>query len=114
MSVDLSEYEESGVRVIVVNGTLDAPGTMSIEDDLLASLRGETRPVILDLSQLDYLSSYGLRMVSTAGKLMLESGSRMVLAEPNEHVMQIINIAGYDTVIPVFGSLDDALHACAG
>jgi anti-sigma B factor antagonist len=100
----------AGLHLISLDGTLDAPGTMTIEDsfrDHLLSLGGS---VIIDLSHVDFMSSYGLRMFLVAAKALMNAGGQLHLAAPRPKVMEVIRVAGYDTMFPVYDSVEEAAH----
>jgi anti-anti-sigma factor len=110
MGIEL--YEEmlpGGIRKLTITGTLDAPGAMSIEDNFQAHMSHSSDHIIVDLSQVEYMSSYGLRMLLTAAKALYTGGGGLHLAGPNEHVMKVISVAGYDTMFPVYESVEEAL-----
>jgi anti-anti-sigma factor len=63
---------------VVFVGTLDAPGTMTVEREFQTWLEGRTGQVIVELSEVDYMSSYGLRMLLSAAKTMRQAGGSEV------------------------------------
>lgn len=110
MPVILTEENVSDrVRLITLQGTLDAPNAMAIEDEFKDLLVAHTDHVIVDLSGVDYMSSYGLRMLLIGAKSLRESGGNFYLASPNEHVSRVIAVAGYDTIFPVYHSVQEAI-----
>lgn len=110
MSVTIQEEAvKQGLHKIALTGTLDAPGTMTIEDNFRERLQGLGGRIIVDLSGVDYMSSYGLRMFLVAAKTLRSQGGELHLAAPNENVMQIIRVAGYDTMFPVYSTVEEAI-----
>ncbi|MBN1430292.1 MAG: STAS domain-containing protein [Anaerolineae bacterium] len=103
------EFLENNLYKVTLNGTLDAPGAMAIEEQFQAMLRERQDRVIIDLASLDYMSSYGLRMFLLAAKSLRDSGGGLVLSGPNPYVMEVIRLAGYDTMFPVYETVEDAL-----
>ena len=103
------EFFESNLYKVTLKGTLDAPGAMAIEDQFQAMLRGRKDRVIIDLSSLDYMSSYGLRMLLLAAKSLHEAGGGLFLSGANPHVMEVVRLAGYDTMFPVYETVEDAI-----
>ena len=65
--------------------------------------------VILDMSGLDYMSSYGLRMILMSAKALHDKGGGLYLAAPTSRVMEVIKVAGYDTMFPVYESVAEAI-----
>jgi anti-anti-sigma factor len=112
MTVTFTEEKlDAGPWKVVFEGTLDAPGTMTVEREFQAWLDGRTGQVIVELSKVDYLSSYGLRMLLTAAKTMRQAGGGLHLAAPNEHVYQVIKMVGYDTLFPVYKTIEEAVES---
>jgi anti-anti-sigma factor len=110
MVVNFAEEElEAGLTMMVLSGTLDAPGAMGIEQQFQKRIQDHSGNVIIELSGLDYMSSYGLRMILTAAKALHDKGGGLHLAAPNSHVMEVIRVAGYDTMFPVYETLNDAI-----
>jgi anti-anti-sigma factor len=110
MSVTFNEeILDNGVRKILLAGTLDAPNAMSIEDEFKAALLDRGGKVIVDLSGVEYMSSYGLRMLLIGAKSLHSAGGAMHLAAPNEHVMKVITVTGYAQMFPVHETLEQAL-----
>jgi anti-sigma B factor antagonist len=106
-------YEETirpGLHLISLDGTLDAPGTMQIEDVFRDHLLGLGGMMLVNMQGVDYMSSYGLRMLLVTAKALMNAGGQLHLAGANDSVMQVIHLAGYDTMFPVYASVDEALH----
>ncbi|NDJ53315.1 MAG: STAS domain-containing protein [Chloroflexi bacterium] len=103
------EHLRPGVRRIQLIGTLDAPGAMSIEETFISALTAEGGQVIIDLTQTEYMSSYGLRMLLVGARELQDSGGNLHLAGASEAVMGVLQMAGYDTMFPVYDTVDSAL-----
>jgi anti-anti-sigma factor len=115
MAVNFSEEAlEKGLLKVSLAGTLDAPGAMGIEEQFQQRLRERGGDVIVDLSGLDYMSSYGLRMILTAAKGLHDHGGGLHLAAPTSHVREVIRVAGYDTMFPVYETVDEAIIFLTG
>lgn len=110
-------YEETirpGLHLITLDGTLDAPSTMQIEDAFRDHLLALGGTMVVNMADVSYMSSYGLRMLLVTAKALMNAGGQFHIAGPNDGVMQVIHLAGYDTMFPVYGSVDDALHHLDG
>lgn len=57
--------------------------------------------IIIDLSELDYMSSRGLRALTVAKREGDEAGVAIVLASPNEVMREILAISRYDKLFVV-------------
>jgi anti-anti-sigma factor len=112
MIVTFSEEKlDADLWKVVFEGTLDAPGTMTVEREFQAWLAEQAGQVIVELSKVDYMSSYGLRMLLSAAKTMRQAGGGLHLAAPNENVYQVIKMVGYDTLFPVYKTIEEAVKS---
>lgn len=110
MSVNFTEEVlDSGLMKIALTGSLDAPGAMAIEEQFRDRLKERGGNVILDMSGLDYMSSYGLRMILMSAKTLHDKGGGLYLAAPTNRVLEVIKVAGYDTMFPVYETVDEAI-----
>lgn len=57
--------------------------------------------IIIDLSELDYMSSRGLRALTVAKREGDEAGIAIILASPNEVMREILAISRYDKLFVV-------------
>jgi anti-anti-sigma factor len=60
--------------------------------------------VVIDLSELDYMSSRGLRVLTVAKRQADEAAITIVLASPNEVMSEILAISRYDKLFTITGS----------
>ena len=73
-----------------LEGRLDTTTSPQLEAELSASLDGVTQ-LTLDLKQLAYLSSAGLRVILGAQKRMNKQG-QMVVRHVNETIMEVFEV----------------------
>lgn len=81
-----------------VIGRLDTNTSPQLQDEL--ALDG-IKEVVFDLSQLDYMSSAGLRVLLTAQKAMLAAGGRMTVRNPNAMVKGVFDITGCSDIFTI-------------
>ena len=60
--------------------------------------------VVIDLSELDYMSSRGLRVLTVAKRQADEAAIAIELASPNEVMSEILAISRYDKLFTITGS----------
>ena len=63
---------------------------------------GEDRPLVLDLSQVDYMSSAGLGTVIWLGKRLREMNRSYAVAGLRDRVAQIFKLSGMDRILPIY------------
>ena len=91
-----------------IHGDLDAAGGLAVKDELVSYASENPARCIMDLTDVGYMSSYGLRVLLGLAKTLQERGGELHLAGPNERVMDVLSTSGYDTLFPVHESLDEA------
>ncbi|MFD1611775.1 STAS domain-containing protein [Sphingomonas tabacisoli] len=67
--------------------------------------------LVVDLSQVDYMSSRGLRALTLGKREADGAGVPVVLAAPNELVREILAISRYDKIFAVADTVDGALES---
>ena len=112
--MEITEEYRGEVKIIGLNGRLDAITSPSVEKRLLALVaQGDVR-IALDLSGLSYISSSGLRVLMAAAKQVQAGGGRLALAALSGTVHEIFKIAGFTQEFSVYQTLDEAVTYCAG
>ena len=106
------ETEEVAPGVVKANlvGRLDIGGSAQI-DMAFSALTGAHRALIVDLSQVDFIASMGLRTLIVGARTVMRKGGRMVLLAPPIEVEAVLISSGTDNVVPIWRSLDDAIRA---
>ena len=82
-----------------LEGRLDTTTSPQLEAELSASLDGVTQ-LTLDLKQLAYLSSAGLRVILGAQKRMNKQG-QMVIRHVNETIMEVFEVTGFVDILTI-------------
>jgi anti-sigma B factor antagonist len=92
-NLDFETTRNGTVAVIAPTGELDLSGAALLEDELerLAS-EPELSTVVLDLRQLEFMDSSGLRLVVLADMRAREAGRRFVLVKGAETVHRVFEI----------------------
>ena len=94
------EKKSEGNNVtLVLSGRLDTSTAPGLEEEVKTGLEG-TEDLVFDLTELDYISSAGLRVLLSALKKMQKRGS-MKITNPNESVMEIFEVTGFSDILTI-------------
>ena len=94
------EKKSEGKNVtLVLSGRLDTNTAPELEAEVNAGIEG-TENLIFDLTELDYISSAGLRVLLSALKMMSKQGS-MKITNVNASVMEIFEITGFSDILTI-------------
>ena len=113
MKLNYSELEK-GIKYIQLEGRLDLPGVMEIELKFTAYAASEKAGVVVDLSQVPFLASIGIRMLVSSAKAVQKRGGKLVLLNPQPLVAEMLTNAGINMIIPVYTDLTEACQAVRG
>lgn len=88
---------ENGKALFALGGRLDTTTSPELEKTLKEALPGVSA-LTLDLKELEYISSAGLRVLLSAQKIMNRQGE-MKLTGVNETVMEIFEVTGFSDIL---------------
>lgn len=104
MEIQTSEAE--GVLVVAIIGRLDAGTTPEFQE---AGNHWGDKPVVLDLTRLEYISSMGLRVFVYLKRQHQKKGIPLVLAGSSELVDRILTLSGFEQVFTRYSTVPEAL-----
>ena len=107
MEMSVQEVER-GAMLIVLRGRLDRDAASAAESRF-NDLADSENSLIVDLSDVSYIASMGMRMFLLAGKAIAAHGGKIALMAPRPEVAGVLKAAGIPSAIPVRATLDDAL-----
>ena len=84
---------------IALEGRLDTTTAPQLENELKESLDG-IEELVIDLQDLVYISSAGLRVLLFAQKAMNAQG-KMVIRNVNEEIMEVFDITGFSDILTI-------------
>ena len=90
---------ENDVVTLTLTGRLDTATAPELETEVDA-FAGTVKDLVLDLKDLEYTSSAGLRVILKAQKMMNKQGS-MKLVNVNEDVMEVFDITGFLDILNI-------------
>lgn len=104
------QYREldNNIRMIKLIGKLDIIGVGQIETKFAGYCGGEKARVVVDLSEVDFLASIGIRLLTLIAKSIASRGGRMVLLNPTADVQHVLEVTGIPAIIPVYSYLESA------
>lgn len=107
MNVTVSREEKA--MIVTVVGRLDSITSCELEDWTDANLALPESDLLMECSQLDYISSAGLRAILKISRLITTGSHTFSLCNVQDHVKEVFEISGFDSFIPIFKSVKDAL-----
>lgn len=90
-----------GVLALALIGRLDTPGVDRVETQLTAHVVPRAARAIVDLSQVTFMGSGGIRMFITVARTLGRRGGKMVLYGAQPLVAQVFETTSLNTIVPV-------------
>ena len=110
--MDLTPRPIADVLVFAPAGRLDHESVDDFRTNLQPQLDAALvagRAILFDLSELEYVSSAGLRCFMLAAKQAKAANGRMAVAAPRQVVAEIFEISRFNMVFRIFPTLREAL-----
>jgi anti-anti-sigma factor len=130
LSITASRIEaETPVTVLHLSGHLHGDTERQFMNEVRQLHDEGARYLLLDLSQVEVLTSAGLRAIHNSFVLFTPRTDVSVINEhpdepykspyfklacPNPNIYYVLNIAGFLQNIPVYNDVDEAVHSFAG
>ena len=108
--MNLADRKEGDVLVLLLEGRLDGTTTPEFQEKLLGFIAAGESTIVLDCSQLSFVSSVGLRSLILAAKKLKAGSGTMVLASMADMIKEVFEIAGFLTIFPIHDSVEDAVN----
>jgi len=99
-----------GALVITVKGKVDTVTAPKFGEYLTKAVEKTENALIVNLSELLFISSAGLRVILGTAKKLQEKQSEFLLAGLKGHVKEVFEIAGFCTLFKVFDTEESALE----
>jgi anti-sigma B factor antagonist len=105
------ETLDNGIKLIKLSGRLDLAGTQQINNNFAFNTTTTAAAIIIDMSEVEFLASIGMRMLLSGAKGCGNRGGKMVLYNPQPLVADALQTAGLDRFLPIFTDIEDAYVA---
>jgi len=107
--VDIRVSELEQVTLVEVIGRVDSLNADELGTSLSNAIDEGNTNIVLDLSQVSYMSSAGLRELVSAFKKVRRVSGDLRIAQPSTRVQEVLEMAGLDTIFQIFPTQTDAV-----
>ena len=90
------EVKENNEKVLAtVSGRLDTPSAVSAQQEITPLLENADKEILLDCSNLEYISSSGLRLLLTIRKEAAAKGGKVIVKDINDDIKKVFMMTGF-------------------
>lgn len=99
-TLEIDAEARDGAAWLTLRGELDL-ATAPVFERALIEAEGGSTPLVLDLRQLGFIDSSGLRVILSAASQATEAGRRLVIVRGQNQVARVLDITGSDQHLEV-------------
>ena len=99
---------EEDITIISFGGSLDTNTSKEAGDQLTKLVDDGKVKLIVDLTDLEYISSSGLRILLATSKKLKPLKGEMLICGLNETVKEVFEISGFTMIFKVLSTLEEA------
>ena len=93
MNIDIKEL--NGGYTASFNGRLDTPAAVKAQQDIVPLLENADKEITLDCTNLEYISSSGLRLFLTLRKETASKGGKVIIEHINDDIRKVFQMTGF-------------------
>jgi len=94
---------------IALSGRVDLQGIGDLDWEFTRQTVTRKKPVLVDISDVDFLASIGLRMLVKVAKALSKNNAKMLLLKPHSNVEEVLRTSGFDKIMPIGHDYENAV-----
>lgn len=103
------EVINDSIYKLNLSGRMDIVGVGEIETRFAGMCASPRKSIIVDMSQVGYMSSIGIRALLMNGKAVAKRGGKFALLSPQPVVKNVLEVSGIDQILTICDELDQAI-----
>ena len=112
--MDVSTELRGEVLIAKALDRIDGANAREFQDALQAAIDEHDGAMVLDMEDLTYISSAGLRVILLIARALQRNNNDLALCSLTGPVREIFQISGFDKIIKTHDSLADAIASVGG
>ena len=109
----ITTRKSNGIQIVDIEGKLDSKGAGYGNEEMTRIVKENNR-VIINLENLEFITSAGLRVLVVASKLQQTSGGMLKMCNANYMVKGVLETCGFNHLIELYSSEDEAIRSFIG
>ena len=109
--MDVTTERRDGVLTARVEGRIDGSNAVQFEEAVRTAIEESDRAVLIDCEGLSFISSAGLRVVLLTAKTLMGRNAGFALCSLSEPIREVFRISGFDSIVAIHPTREEALAA---
>lgn len=103
--MEVKTREDSNITIVTPVGRVDTSTVKEFEESVMAI---PNTKIVISFSQIDYISSAGLRVVLMLGKKLLASKGTLVLVDMPSNIFNVFKMSGFDKILKICSTFEES------
>ncbi len=108
--LEITETKTPPLITLELKGRMDAITSDQLDGTISILIDQKESQFVIDFSQLEYISSSGLRVLLIAAKKLKNADGQLVLCSLNDQIKTIFDISGFSSIFSIVQSRKEALN----
>lgn len=108
MTIAIESNEKA--HIVSLQGQVNSSNAATVEAEVLAVVQQGAKNVLLNMTELSYISSAGLRVVLVLAKRLKQTGGKLVIYGMQPHVREVFDVSGFLAILNVTATRAEALE----
>lgn len=108
--MNIQTRQKGRITVVSPSGKIDAMTAPAFETSLTDLIENGRLYLALDLGEVEYISSAGLRVILAFAKFLKGKEGVLLLANAREPVKEVFEISGFGSVFSIYDSVEAAVE----
>ena len=106
--INMQTSEQDGVKILALSGRLDGDGSIHLHDRIQVEIDYNKDSLLLDMSEVEYISSAGLRVLILAARTIQ---NEFGLCNPTSVVREIFTMTQLDSALFIYDDVGAAIQS---
>ena len=93
--------EKNGGMYAALSGRLDTPSAVIAQQEIVPLLENADKEIILDCTNLEYISSSGLRLLLTIRKEASAKGGKVIVEHISDSIKKVFMMTGFNNLFEI-------------
>lgn len=111
--MDIRVNQEGAVKVVEMSGNFDIANAEVFDKEISGLMDSGAKIILLDFSDVSYIASTGLRMLLKSAQRSKDESGNFGLCCVNDSVKEVFTMTGFDTILNLFETKEQALEEFA-
>ncbi|MFN0214181.1 MAG: STAS domain-containing protein [Saprospiraceae bacterium] len=105
----ISQSQKDNIVVLALEGRLDTLTSSTLQESLDGLINSGQHQILIDCTELQFISSSGLRVLLTAAKQLNSLQGKFALCALKDRIREVFDIAGFTMLFSIFSDVAAAL-----